>query len=257
MFNKNIIYQSLLFIFVYLAIFFVCSWIYFFLGNTYADELGLTGQNVAKWSRADLISIFSGVGVFLAPVVVLWGFHTWKVQEKLKLRIEALRSFKRYIVQMYEQIYEFQKKEFYSDFRNGKQEIIKVNFNNFINNFTQLSLDLFSKMNNETAYFEETEIEEMVERINSLWLIIKNINDSKLIVETIEFSLPRESLLTGEEYEFEKNLYILDPYSTRLKKELQDPKIKEFLEEFSKDKLFKTLDEINLNIDNLLREIYK
>jgi len=112
-------------------------------------------------------------------------------------------------------------------------------------------------MNNETAYFEEAEIEEFVERINSLWLVIKNINDSNLVVEAIEFSLPRDSLLTGEEYEFEKNLYILDPYTTRLKKDLQDPKIKDILEEFSKDKLFNTLDKINLKIDRLLSDIYK
>lgn len=257
MLNKNIIYQSILFIIVYLSIFFLCSWIYFCIGNNYAEELALTGQNVAKWSRADIISIFSGVGVFLAPVVVLWGFHTWKVQEKLKLKIDALRSFKRYIIQMYEQIYEFQKKGFYSDFRKGNREVLKDNFNNFRNNFTQLSLDLFSKINNETAYFEVAEIDEIVERINSLWLVVKNINDSNLIVETIEFTLPRESLLTGEEYEFEKNLYILDPFTTRLQKDLKDPKIKAVLEQFSKDKLFKNLEELNLKIDRLLRDIYK
>lgn len=77
-FSRKLLQKISIFIVIYIFLTLALTILYFYLGGLYSEDLGLNSKEVAKWSRYDLISIFLGVGAFMAPISVLLGFNIWK-----------------------------------------------------------------------------------------------------------------------------------------------------------------------------------
>lgn len=251
---KQIVYFCSIYIFITLA-----SVIgYFSLGANFPIELGLTQDKTAQWLRADLIAIFSAVGVFLAPIAVIISFHNWLPQKHLEARIETIESCMKSVGELNKLLIAFQNSNYYFNLKYCENSKNTENFNKLKIEFNAICLNLFHEVVNKTIYFNKNEMDKINNFINALnFDLIQNLDQAQLVIDTIFFKLPRDSILTKEEYEFEKNLYLINPGCTDLKPDLTKETFKEEVKAYSVEKIHKYFDEFGYYLDSLLRESYK
>lgn len=250
---KQIIYFCSTYIFITLT----CVIGYFFLGANYALELGLNQPNTAQWLRADLIAIFSAVGVFLAPVAVFLGFHEWKRQKKLVARIDALEQYKNYISEYSKELVSYQMSKFWFNFNYESKNVNKNNFEKFRVNTNKIVVNFFHEVMNKKIYFNESEIDLFEQYINNFYIIIENLDKAELVVNTIVYNIPRHEIINNDKLQLYKCLYLLDPSCQHIKSNCSSDEDMKALAEFSEKQINTYITVFSEYIDRLLLKAYK
>jgi hypothetical protein len=250
---KQIIYFCSIYIFITLA----CVIGYFFLGANYAIELGINQGNTAKWLRADLIAIFSAVGVFLAPVAVLLGLHEWKKQKKLVSRIDALEQYKNYISDYNKELISYQMSKFWFNLNYKNEKTNKDNFERFRVNTNKIVITFFHEVMNKKIYFNDSEIDLFEKYINDFYTIIQNLDRAELVVNTIFYGVPRPEILDNDRLQLYKCLYLLDPSCQHIKSNCTSAEDIKALEDFYKEQINNYINVFSEYIDSLLLQAYK
>lgn len=232
MFNSKLIRNITIFSIIYITLTIGLVIFYFYLGDRYPEGLGLNGTDVAKWSRYDLISIFSGVGVFMAPIAVLLGFNSWKKQQFESYKIRAIEEIKMILTKQH---------TITMDYRLQK-DIVSLLYQKEINKFQEyegqwsdefkrLHIEIMCVLQNNGFYFQATNgvIQKLYDLNNSTLEILKNIEERGFqLMQTILMNAtiqPEDGEPDDQEFIKNKIIYLLNPTHLGLKRKLDaDPK---------------------------------
>lgn len=254
--NLDMFKQILYFCSIYFFMTLFCLIGYFYLGENYGSDLGLEQLNAPKWARADIIAIFSAVGVFLAPIAVIIGFHEWKRQKKLVARIDALEKYKNFVADYNKELISYQMSSYWYNLQYGNSKVNKEKLNEFRVNANKVVITLFHEVMNKKIYFLEKELDNFETHINNFYIIYKNLDKADLIVESIAFKIPRPCVDSEDNLQVYKNLYLLDPSCQHIKSSCSKEEMK-ILDEFSKVQIHNYLNGFSDYIDDLLLKAYR
>lgn len=255
--DSDMFRQILYFCSIYFFITLFCVIGYFYLGANYGSDLGLVQSNAAKWARADIIAIFSAVGVFLAPIAVIIGFHEWKRQKKIVARIDALEKYKNFVSDYNKELISYQMSSYWYNLQYGNSKVNKEILNEFRDKANKIVITLFHEVMNKKIYFLENEIDKFEIYLNNFYQIYNNLNKADLIVESIALKLPRSCVDPQDNLQIFKHLYLLDPYCEFIKKNCNSDEKMKILDEFSKVHIHNYLNEFSEYIDDLLIKAYR
>lgn len=201
-------------------------------------------------------SLLGWSATIFAPIALLYGLKYWKIQKKQEEKIERLKNLKNIIIDFHIMIDEFRStsRALFS-IQNEKPLVLREKIAQFTREHTALTKKFFFLMNAGEEFFEKEELDKITKLLNGLWDIPNLIDRAYLIVETYALSIPRTGLLRNEYFEYEKNLYLLDPHCWVFQKILngeEDKKIFEGME----DETFKSLNDLTEYISTLINESY-
>lgn len=192
-----------------------------------------------------------------APIAVLCSLNFWKIQKKEDEKIEHLKKLKQILVEVFMVIDEFRStSNVLFNLQNNKQNLFEEALSKFNKAYRfhmkQLHFELISK---DELYKEDEKIQ-FHEKLTDAFEIISAIERAYLIVETEILSIPRRGVFSGEEYEYEKNLYLLNPYSWVFNIISKNVSKFEIFDTFESKK-FKSINDLWDFINHLTTESYK
>lgn len=201
-------------------------------------------------------SLLGWSATIFAPIALLYGLKYWKIQRKQEEKIEKLKDLKNIVIDFHIMIDEFRStsRTLFS-IQNEKSSVLKEKIAKFTSDHKVLTKRLFFLMNSGEEFFEKTEIDDMTNLLSGLWDIPYVIDRAYLIVETYALSIPRTGLLRNEPFEYEKNLYLLDPYSWVFQRVLNSEEHKELFKNME-DETFKSLNDLSKYISTLIHKSY-
>lgn len=232
MFNSKLLRNIAIFSIIYMTLTFGLIILYFYLGDIYSDSLGLNETSVAKWSRYDLISIFSGVGVFMAPIAVLLGFNAWKKQQFESSKIKTIESIKEVLTMQNNITNSFRLSRNCQLILSKTDENWRVYENRereWSDQFEQYRMDISNILQRNNFYFGKKSVitQKLYELNNNTLKIIHTIESSAFHVKgvmmggTITSDKPEDENLDSD-FLYKRCLYILEPHYAGLKQFIDD-----------------------------------
>lgn len=202
--------------------------------------------------------LLSWSATIFAPIAVLCGLNSWKLQNKQIEKIETLKKLKDIAVEFYILIDQFRStSNAYFKIQNGHIKELDKLSKSFIDDYAALTRKFFYEMNKRDEYFNDVELDQLTTKLNALLGTANAFTRAGLVLETALLSIPRNGVLSGEKLELEKNLYLMDPHSLALKFVLNDDESKLILEEFAKDKIFKHIQSLTDYVSAMIKQSYK
>lgn len=265
MFKSKLIRNIAIFSIIYITLTIGLVILYFYLGDKYPENLGLNGANVAKWSRYDLISIFSGVGVFMAPIAVLLGFNAWKKQQFESYKIKAIEEIKailtkQHTITMNYRLY----KDIPSLLFQSKINEFQKNEDYWSDEFEKLRTDIVCALQNNGFYFQDTNgtLKKLYDLNNGTLKIINNIEGRSFqLMQAILFDatiVPEDGEPDDQEFLKNKIIYLLNPTHFGLKRKLDaDPNLKQACKDIELKEINIYFNEFFDYLNGLLTEVYE
>lgn len=265
MFNSKLIRNISIFSIIYLALTIGLIIGYFYLGDRFPESLGLSGGNIAKWSRYDLISIFSGVGVFMAPIAVLIGFNAWKKQQFETSKIRVIEDIKSILAKQNDSLKNYRLGKSVSLINNNEIENFKKLEKDWINEFENFRSQISCILQKDSFYFVLGSVEhlKLYDLNNKTFEIMDNLEAASADIISFKSSQKLLNLKDGEvetnQETLNKRMYLLQPMYIGLpfnydKKQID---LKNICIEFEIDQIYKYLDDFFDYLNTLLKEAYK
>lgn len=261
-FSKKLLQKIAIFIVVYVFLTLALTILYFYLGSLYPDDLGLNSKEVSKWSRYDLISIFSGVGVFLAPITVLFGFNIWKEEQFESSKIKAIETIKSILSDQERITWEYR-------FNNNASLIKDRKFNEFdqrekewSDSFEVLRHNIVSVLKNSGFYFDKCTLDNLYEFNNETIKLITELEGASFLLKGCWVGAgdiqPEEGEINDQDILIIKRIYLIEPTYLGIKYRLkQNNELKLICEEFEKDRILDPLTNYFNYLNKILKEYYK
>lgn len=235
MFYSKLLRNIVIFSIIYIVLTIGLIIFYFYLGDKDPEGLGLNVANTAKWSRYDLISIFSGVGVFMAPIAVLLGFNAWKKQQFESYKIKAIEEIKAILTKQHTITMEYRLyKDIASLLFQSKINDFQKNEDQWSDEFEKFRIEIICALQNNGFYFQATHgvLQKLYDLNNGTLEIIKNIEGRGFqLMQAILMNatiFPEDGEPDDQEFLKNKIIYLLNPTHLRLKSKLDaDPKLKQ------------------------------
>lgn len=265
MFKSKLLRNISIFSIVYLALTFGLIILYFYLGDRYPENLGLNGTNAAKWSRYDLISIFSGVGVFMAPIAVLLGFNAWKKQQFESYKIKAIEEIKSILTKQHTITVNYRyDKDIASLLFQEKIDDFQKNEDQWSDEFERLRTEIYCVLQNNGFYFQATNgaIQKLYDLNHSTLEIIENIEGRGFqLMQIILMNAtipPKDGEPDDQEFQKNKIIYLLNPTHLGLKRKLDaDPKFNQACKDMEHKEIEIYFDTFFDYLNELLERAYK
>lgn len=262
-FSKKLLQKIAIFILVYVFLTLALIILYFYLGSLYPEDLGLNDKNVAKWSRYDLLSIFSGVGVFLAPIAVLFGFNIWKEEQFESSKIKAIESIKSILVEQESITWVYRLSDKVSLIKDGKFKEFEKIESEWSDSFKILSRKIVSILSASGFYFEEEELNQLYELNDKTINIYTELKSASLDLHAglrngAGSITPKKGELNDENILIIKRIYSIEPNFGGIKLNLnQNDELRLECKEFEKLKILDPLTNFSIYLNSILKEIYK
>lgn len=261
-FPKKLLQKIAIFIVVYIFLTLALTILYFYLGSLYPEDLGLNSKDVAKWSRYDLISIFLGVGAFMAPIAVLLGFDLWKKQMFVTAKIKAIGDLKKALIKQLDILNKFWLEDNVSLLEEGRNDPnVKIEYNqkfeNLIDQFEDLRWEVKNLLESDGFYFGIA---------SSILSDLYKLHDQtyEIIAELDTASKNLKRFLWGEVVVVENNkdeyyqaLYFISPQGFLIRKLKEQGRITEDdLIKDKNDKIVNKIQDFYEYLNQILSEIY-
>ena len=264
MFSSKLFKNIAIFVISYLALTMLLFIVYFYLGDVYHEDLGLNTKDAAKWSRYDLISIFSGVGVFMAPIAVLIGFNAWKAQQFEASKIRVIEEIKSILTKQNDSLKNYRIGESVYLIHNNEIEKFKKLEKDWINEFEGLRSQINCILQKDSFYFVLGSVEhlKLYDLNNKTIEIMDNLEEASADIISFKTTKKLINLKDGEvetnRETLNKRMYLLQPTYMGLpfnydKKQIDQ---KNICIEFEKDQIYKHLDEFFDYLNELLKQAY-
>ncbi|EXI38821.1 hypothetical protein J647_1288 [Acinetobacter baumannii 846928] len=267
MFSSRLIRNIVLFTIIYFAVTIIIIWGYFYLGEIYPSQLGISNTNSVKWSRYDLISIFSGVGVFMSPIAVLIGFNAWKKQQFEASKIKAIEEMKRVLSKQKQLTDRYRLEGNASLIKDRKWKEFDVNEKNWSDEFEGYRWEIVDILERNSFYFgrDEGVIERLYELNNTTLEIINNLEGASFQLKSCWVGSGRISPYAGEDYEekdqFElllKRIYLIEPNHLLVKHHPRlDQKLKDSCKSYENNSIEKPFNDFYKYLNQLLKTLYE
>ena len=259
---KKILQKIVIFILVYIFLTLALTIFYFYLGDSYPKELGLNTSNSAQWSRYDLISIFSGVGVFLAPIAVLFGFNIWKEQQFESSKIKAIESIKSILSDQESITWKFRLNANASLIKDGKFKEFDQREKEWSDSFEALRHNIMSVLINSGFYFEKSILDNLYKLNNETIKLITELESTSFLLKGCWFGSgkiqPEEGEPNDQNILILKRIYLIEPTYLGIKYQLKrNNELKLMCEEFEKDRVLDPLTNYFNYLNKILEESYK
>ncbi|MBJ8476474.1 hypothetical protein [Acinetobacter bereziniae] len=264
MFSSKLFKNISIFVISYLALTMLLFIVYFYLGDIYHKDLGLSAKDAAKWSRYDLISIFSGVGVFMAPIAVFIGFNAWKKQQFESSKISILEEIKIILTKQNMMTVKYRLQNNLSLLHENRHNEFRKREKEWSDNFESYRVDIMSLLQNKGFYFGENskELKKLYELNNNTFDVITIIEGAAFSLETTMNGIGKIIPYEGEEDDQHalklKRMYILNPNWIYVQDQLKkDKDLEKACKEFELNYLNKYSDEYFNYLNQLLNNLYK
>lgn len=261
-FPKKLLQKIAIFILFYVFLTLALTILYFYLGELYPEDLGLNGNNVAKWSRYDLISIFLGVGAFMAPIAVLLGFDLWKKQMFLTAKIKAIGDLKKVLIKQLDILNKFWLEENAPLLEQGiDNTTIKVEYNqkfeNLINRFEDLRWEIKNILESDGFYFgiASLMLKDLYKLHDQTYEVISELDTANNNLK--RFLWDGIDITENNKDEYYQALYFISPNGFLIRKLINQDRINEnSLSECKNIKIVSKIKKFYDYLDQDLSEIY-
>lgn len=263
-FPKKLLQKIAIFIVVYIFLTLALTILYFYLGSLYAEDLGLNSKDVAKWSRYDLISIFLGVGAFMAPIAVLLGFDLWKRQLFETSKIKMLGELKNIVSKQREITAKYRLSDNAENLRNREDAVFKANEKKWSDEFENYRWEIMKILETDGFYIgvDSNEIKKLYELNNSTLDIITKLESAAM---QLRFCWIGNATIDKQEDEKDqddntvilKRIFLISPTNICVKINLdRNPNLKEVFSDYEKEVIYKRLNDFYDYLNILLKEAY-
>lgn len=262
-FSKKLLQKIVIFILVYVFLTLAFTILYFYLGSYYAEDLGITAINVAKWSRYDLISIFSGVGVFLAPIAVLLGFNIWKEQQFENSKIKAIESIKSILVEQESITLVYRLTNKVSLIKDGKFRQFEQIQSEWSDSFEIFRRKIMSILSTSGFYFKEEELNQLYELNNKTINIYTELRSASFdliagLRKGVGSIMPKKGEPDDQNILTIKRIYLIEPNFLGLKPNFdENDELILMCKEFEKLNILDPSTNFVKYLNKILKEIYK
>lgn len=263
-FSRKLLQKIAIFIVIYIFLTLALTILYFYLGGLYSEDLGLNSKDVAKWSRYDLISIFLGVGAFMAPIAVLLGFDLWKRQLFETSKIKMLGELKNIVSKQREITEKYRLSDNAENLRNLEGAVFKANEKKWSDEFENYRWEIMKILETDGFYIgiDSNEIKKLYELNNSTLKIITDLESAAM---QLEFCWIGNASIGKQEDEKDldentvilKRIFLISPTNIYVKMNLdRNPNLKEIFSDYEKEVIYKKLNDFYDYLNILLKEAY-
>ena len=261
-FPKKLLQKIVIFILVYMFLTLSMIILYFYIGSLYSNDLGLNDSKTAQWSRYDLISIFSGVGVFLAPIAVLFGFNIWKEEQFESSKIKAIENIKSILSEQESITWKYRFNDNASLIKDKKYEEFDQREKEWSDSFEALRHNIASILSNSGFYFEKDILDNLYKFNNETLKLISELNDASFLLKDCWCGggriQPEGNEIDDQEILIIKKIYLIEPTYLGIKyKFKKNNELELICKEFEEDKLVKPLTNFSNYLNKILKEAYQ
>lgn len=261
-FSKKLLKKIAIFIVVYIFLTLALTILYFYLGSLYPEDLGLNSKEAAKWSRYDLISIFSGVGVFLAPIAVLFGFNIWKEQQFESSKIKAIEAIKAILSEQEKITWEYRLNNNASLIKDGKFKEFDQREKEWSDSFEALRHNIVSILTNSGFYFDKSTLDNLYKLNNETIKLITELEDASFLLKGCWVGSgeiqPEKNEENDQNILIIKRIYLIEPTYLGIKYKLKENvELRLMCEEFEKDKISRPLTNFFNYLNEILKDAYR
>lgn len=261
-FSKKLLQKIAIFIVVYVFLTLALTILYFYLGSLYPEDLGLNSNEVAKWSRYDLISIFLGVGAFMAPISVLLGFNIWKNEHFNIQKIKVVDELKSILIKQRKLLDKFWEKDIVKSMCSARkspeqQSEVQREFESVIKQFESLRMEIAEVLEEDGFYFgiDSLEIQKNYQFLDDLCQIIDELEISFSLLKKViwdEFAVTDHN-----KDEYYQALYFISPQGFSINKLKNQGRVNaNNLSEQKKIKILSKINKFYKYLNDILHQIY-
>lgn len=254
-FPKKLLQKIAIFILVYIFLILALTILYFYLGSLYPKDLGLNSSNATKWSRYDLISIFLGVGAFMAPIAVLLGFDLWKKQLFETSKIKMLGELKNIVSKQREITAKYRLSDNAENLRNLKDGVFKENEKKWSDKFENYRWEIMKILETDGFYIgiDSNGIKKLYELNNSTLDIITKLESAAMQLKFCWIGSASVGKHEDEKHLDDntiilKRIFLVSPNNLYIKMNSdRDPNLKKIFSDYENEVIYKKLGSVDIS----------